>query len=235
MQSSSPILSFASLELWWDKPVLQRKCPFDKILGKLSTSRFYKSRLQSFRWLILHQELVHIEIKWNQNSRLNSPFLTNQSASYYSTLHHLVLWTFLSTNSKVMPADQESKQQQHQQQQQSKVLTILHLTHGHCDDTDSMLCSKWRNAKWLMLMHQSTSGYWTGTPDYLSCPFADKWQQLHDSDGDGDDAFKRMQTLPSPITDVQDKRVCKRFSQNWGKFLLIFAKLVENWTLNFWK
>jgi len=79
-----------------------------------------------------------------------------------------------------------------------------------------------------MLMHQSTSGYWTGTPDYLSCPFADKRQQLHDSNGDGDDAFKRMQTLPSPITDVQDKRVCKRFSQNWGKFLLIFAKLVEN-------
>jgi hypothetical protein len=65
-----------------------------------------------------------------------------------------------------------------------------------------------------MLMHQSTSAYWTATPDYLSCPFADKWQHLHDGDGDGDDdAFKRMQTLHLPTPDVQHKRIRKRFSQ----------------------
>jgi hypothetical protein len=66
-----------------------------------------------------------------------------------------------------------------------------------------------------MLMHQSISSYWTGTPDYLSCPFADKWQQVHDGDGDGDgdDAFKRMQTLPLTTTDVQHTRIRKRFSQ----------------------
>jgi hypothetical protein len=64
-----------------------------------------------------------------------------------------------------------------------------------------------------MLMHQSTSAYWTGSLDYLSCPFADKWQQLHDGDGDDDDAFKRMQTLPLPTTDVQHKKICKWFNQ----------------------
>jgi hypothetical protein len=38
-----------------------------------------------------------------------------------------------------------------------------------------------------------------------------------------------------PTTDVQHKIIHKRSSKKKGKFLLIFAEIVENQTLNFWK